>query len=349
MVDTVLSAVDGIRLRPGMYIGSTDTRGLHALLLQVIDTALLESRRGTAKHVRIELDGERATVEDDGRGIPPHTFDVMFSHLHGGPFDPFVDDPSTKRAGMFGTGLVVANALSSEFEITVWRDGRTFTQRFARGVPLGPVAAGDATTRTGTRLRCVPDPELFGSTTWDIGMLVDRCRELAALHAGVTITVDGERMHYASIVDHVRYLAGRDDLLDPLHVRGEHAGVKVEAAIAWSDRSVVQAFVNRHACSGPHVDALHSAVRIALGRRVKFPPRLSRGLVAELALELAQPLFKTMWRDALDNPEAADAVRAIVAPALVQHLDATPALLDWLLLECERDDKRAKRPRPPRR
>jgi DNA gyrase subunit B len=328
-----------------MYVGNTDDgSGMHHMLWEVLGNAVDEHLRGHATRIRVAIDRDRVTIEDDGRGIPPDRIELVMTTLHAGPAPaPHVH----LGRDMYGTGVAVACGLSRTFEVTVWQDGREWRQRFARGRARGGVENRGTTSRTGTRLRFAPDFTIFTRHRWDKPMITTRCRELAALIPGLALQIDDESFCYRDLADHVRHLARCEHLLDPLRVRAEHAGIGVDLAIAWTNhaRSEIRNFVN---CSpgvdGTHLQGMFAALHAVFGARVpslrrlsasRFRTKISRGMHAMLHVSLRDPRFGNPTREWLTNPEAGDAVRTLVERELARHLDETPALLDALLLQLE--------------
>src|SRR4051794_39164429 len=179
---TVLEGLEAVRRRPGMYIGGVDKAGLHHLLWEIVDNAVDEVMNGHATRiiVTLESDGRTMTVSDNGRGIPidihPKTgksaLEVIFTTLHaGGKFD---NDAYKVAGGLHGVGASVVNALSKSLVAQVRRDGLTYTQRFRRGKPLGPVEPGEPARGTGTTVTFTPDPEVFRDASFNAKKIAER-------------------------------------------------------------------------------------------------------------------------------------------------------------------------------
>jgi DNA gyrase/topoisomerase IV subunit B len=354
----ILTGVEAVRKRPGMYIGGLDSFGMHNMLWELVENSINEHlRAGTAGYVRITFDGDHAIVEDDGRGIAVEQaiddgralIELIMTELGGARL---VGPAPRPGPTMHGVGAAAVSALSSELEVEVWRNGRVYEQHFSRGKVLGPLEARGATTRTGTRVGFTPDFTMFERHAWDVAAVARRCRELAAITPRLTFIVEDEVVCYPDgLLDHVRLLTRGRRVVEPVHVRtnervkteyGDVTDVGVEAAIAWvdSDATELHGFVNQWPCpSGPHVEGMLAGLRTALGRRIakrrKVPPAVERGMVALLRVMLDDPRFGSFNRTRLQNEEAGDAVRNAVIAGFTAHAAANPAALDALLIHLE--------------
>ena len=345
----VLQGLEAIRRRPGMYVGDVDVSGLHNMLWEVIDNLVDEHLHGTATYVRVQIDGDTVIAEDDGSGIPvdriPHeptiseleaAFTRMSSH--------FFIHRSPHQRSFFG--LAVANALSASLEVEVWRDGRTYRQRHERGVPRTPVEDIGPTSRTGTRVTFTPDFTVFARHAWDVAAVARRLRSLAALTPGLTLIGPRGACRYPDgLVDHARHLAGSAARLhrDPIHLRGAHDGIEVEAALLWTDRPAARGvgFVNRQPSRGTHIQGLSAGVRRAFDLlapdRMKgvypaaFREVIAPGLLGLVRVVLDDPRFSYGKTRRLVDPEARVAVCEVVGSGLADALAQTPALRDRLL------------------
>ena len=334
----VLTGVEAIRKRPGMYVGDVGQAGMHACLWEVIGNAFDESIAGHGCQIDIAFAGSRVTVEDRGRGIPVEAIERVLTTLHAG--GAWRRDHVHLSPSLHGIGVVVACALASELEVTVWRDGHEYVQRFERGEPAGPVVRLGTTSRSGTRVSFVPDVTIFGDQSWDVAAVSSRCRTLAALWPNLAVSVDDETFCYGSLADLLAEVAGRD-LIDPLVVRFDRDDIIVQLGLAWTrDRtSSLEVLVNSSPCSqGTHVEGLHAALFEVLGPHLSLTPRrfrsrITRGLVAVLSVHLHHPSFGNPTRDWLRNPEVGALVHEVVTAALQRHLAEVPALLDALLLD----------------
>jgi DNA gyrase subunit B len=228
---TVLEGLEPVRLRPGMYIGSTGARGLHHLVYEVVDNAVDEALAGHNELVEVTIHpDDSVTVRDSGRGIPTDLLEdqdlpaltVVLTKLHAG--GKFGGDGYKVSGGLHGVGVSVVNALSEWLVATVCRDGKTYRQEFSRGVPTGDMElTGECSeTETGTTISFLPDPEIFDETEFDAAVLSTRMRETAFLTRGLKIVLRDERA--GGKTEEYRYEGGISDFVghinankDPLH------------------------------------------------------------------------------------------------------------------------------------
>jgi DNA gyrase subunit B len=194
---TVLEGLEAVRLRPGMYIGSTDVKGLHHLVWEVVDNSIDEHLAGYCQNIEVIIHKDNSiSVQDDGRGIPtaPHpklkisTLEVVLTVLHaGGKFDK---DTYKVSGGLHGVGV---NALSAHLRAEVHREGKIFVQEFSEGKSLGDIQIIGESTKTGTKITFRPDPTIFEDLTYNHGTLAQRLRELAFLNSGLKLRMIDER------------------------------------------------------------------------------------------------------------------------------------------------------------
>ncbi|HIE33182.1 MAG TPA: DNA gyrase subunit B, partial [Thermodesulfobacteriaceae bacterium] len=258
----VLSGLEGVRVRPAMYIGSTGPDGFHHLLWEVLDNSVDEALAGYCNQIQVVLNADgSATVEDNGRGIPVDihpqegisALEVVMTRLHaGGKFERAVYKVS---GGLHGVGVSVVNALSEWLVAEVYREGFIYRQSYRRGIPDGPVEKIGRTKRTGTRVTFKPDPEIFGELEFDYEVVKNRLRELAFLNPEVKFILRDERtgaeetFHFkGGLSEFVKYLNRKREPIHRkiIHLSGERDLVKVEVALQYHTgyTETVYAYVN---------------------------------------------------------------------------------------------------------
>ncbi len=248
---TVLEGLEAVRKRPGMYIGSTDQRGLHHLVYEVVDNAVDEALGGYCDTIRVHIGTDNVvTVEDNGRGIPvdiqPQTgrpaLEVVMTILHAG--GKFGGGGYKVSGGLHGVGVSVVNALSTWLRAEVRREGKLWVQEYERGVPKGPMQAVGKAVGTGTRISFLADATIFESLDYQYDVLLQRFREMAYLTKGLRITFvddrqDREHTFYfeGGIVSFVRHLNQNRQPIHsrPLYVDKQVNGTAVEIALQYND------------------------------------------------------------------------------------------------------------------
>ncbi|KAK9825345.1 hypothetical protein WJX81_000022 [Elliptochloris bilobata] len=347
----VLEGLDPVRKRPGMYIGSTGQRGLHHLVYEILDNAIDEVQAGHADTVQVELDLDSrwVTVSDNGRGIPTDThpatgrsaLETVLTVLHAG--GKFGGDDSGYRVsgGLHGVGVSVVNALSEHLEVTVWRSGREYQQRFERGRPASELESRrlprGAPLRTGTCVRFLYDAAVFAAT--------------AAFDAETAPEGEGWEVLACpgGLRDYVTYLnRDRQPMHAPIFLSEEVDGVGVEAALQWcsdgySDNLV--GFVNsvKTLDGGTHLDGLKAALTRtlnAVGRKTKalkegdanlVGDHIREGLATVLAVRVPNPEFEGQTKTRLGNPEVRKLVDGVIASGVADALEAEPAIASSVL------------------
>ena len=339
----ILEGLDPVRKRPGMYIGSTDKRGLHHLVYEIVDNSIDEAMAGFCNKIEVTLTREgSARVRDNGRGIPTginkqtgkSTLEVAISMLHAG--GKFGGGGYKVSGGLHGVGVSVVNALSTRLIATVARNGRIVTQEYARGIPQCPVHEIGKTDETGTTIEFFPDPEIFESVEFDYDVLRVRFREMAFLNRGIHITLTDERRdpvvqhdyHYeGGIVSFVDYLnQGKTTLLEhPIYVYGEKDMEIVEVALQYNDRydSTIFSFANNINTveGGTHETGLRSALTRSINDYARKYNLLKEkdenltgddvreGLVAVISVKLPEPQFEGQTKNQARQQLYADADR----------------------------------------
>lgn len=353
----VLSGLEGVRARPAMYIGSTDTSGFHHLLWEVLDNAIDEVLAGYATEIKITLhkDGS-ASCEDNGRGIPidihPEekisALELVMTRLHAGAkFDRRIYKVS---GGLHGVGVSVVNALSEWLIAEVYRDEKIYRQVYQRGVPQGPVELVGKIKKRGTLITFKPDPEIFGSQEFDLETVQRRIKELAYLNPEVKIYLTDERIgfsekyHYkGGIVELVKSLNAKKEIIHSkiIYLSGEKDNVKVETAIQYNTgyTETVYSYVNNiHTKEGgTHLIGFRTALTKAVNRYLsedKVPKQMKikvegedvrEGLCAIISLKVPEPQFEGQTKMKLGNSEVKPIVESIVYEGLLKFFEENPS------------------------
>ena len=353
----VLEGLEAVRKRPSMYIGSIDGRGLHHLVYEVVDNSIDEALAGYCDSIDVFInpDGSIA-VQDNGRGIPvdmhskyrKSALEVVMTILHaGGKFDKTSYKVS---GGLHGVGVSVVNALSEWMEVEVKRDGKTYFQRYERGIPVGDVSVIGEGKGTGTRSKFRPDARIFETTEFKYDTLSTRLRELAFLNRGIRIsitdakTLDGQHdvfEYEGGIVSFVQYLNKNRTVLHekPIYFEREKDGTIVEIAMQYTDSyaEYVYSFVNNintHE-GGTHLVGFKAALtrvandyikknNLAKGDLKLSGEDIREGLTAIISLKLTEPQFEGQTKTKLGNSEVKGIVESLVSESLSEFLEENP-------------------------
>jgi DNA gyrase subunit B len=357
---TVLEGLEAVRKRPGMYIGSTGTRGLHHLIYEVMDNAVDEALAGECDHVEITIHPDSSvTVTDNGRGIPVDIMkkegkpaaEVVLTVLHAG--GKFGDGGGYKvSGGLHGVGVSVVNALTEKLELTIWRDGHEWTQTYERGVPQAPLAKGSKTDRRGTQITFQPDLEIFETIDYDQSVLEQRFREMAFLTKGLRIDFVDERgetfresfKYDGGIVDFVHYLhsQGTRDAIHKkvIYLADEGEVGEVEVAMQWNSsyQESLLSFannINTHE-GGSHLSGFRSALTRTLNAYARQKGLLKEkdenlqgedvreGLTAIISVKVQDPQFEGQTKTKLGNPPVEGFVQAAVNRCLADFMEENP-------------------------
>ena len=357
---TVLEGLEAVRKRPGMYIGSTGPRGLHHLIYEVVDNAVDEALAGECDLVEIAIHPDASvTVIDNGRGIPVDVMEkqgrpaaeVVLTVLHAG--GKFGDGGGYKvSGGLHGVGVSVVNALAEWLELTVWRDGHEWRQRYERGVPTGPLVKGERTDRRGTRISYLPDLEIFETIDYEHSTLEQRFREMAFLTRGLRIDFAddrGEGSHSS-----FRYEGGIRDFVAYLHSQGTREPLHkkiafledssdigdVEVALQWngSYQESLLSFannINTHE-GGAHLSGFRSALTRTINAYARAKGLLKEkeenlqgedvreGLTAIISVKVPEPQFEGQTKTKLGNPPVEGFVQQAVNRGLSEFLEENP-------------------------
>lgn len=364
----ILTGLEPVRLRPGMYIGSTGPDGLHHLVYEVVDNSIDEALAGHCSRITVTILPENIVrVRDDGRGIPVDVhpeegisaLEVVMTRLHaGGKFDKATYKVS---GGLHGVGVSVVNALSEYCEVSVDLGGQRYRQRYRRGVAETPVAKIGETTTTGTQVEFRPDAEIFDTTVFSFDTLSQRLRELAFLNKGLTIGIsdqrgESERCHEfrfdGGVEEFVRYLNKNKKPIQPQPVYFEAArdDVEMEVAIEYNEgfNEIVFSFVNNINTreGGTHLSGFRGALTRTLNeylKQSKLAKKLDdslsgddvrEGLTAVVSVKVMNPQFEGQTKAKLGNSEVRGIVESQVNESLTHYLDEHPRVVDAVLEKC---------------
>ncbi|MCI2424872.1 DNA topoisomerase (ATP-hydrolyzing) subunit B [Candidatus Acetothermia bacterium] len=354
----VLEDLEAVRLRPGMYIGSTGEAGLMHLIEEIVDNSIDEALAGYCSEIKVTVHRNNSvTVSDNGRGMPVgihkesgiNTVELVLTTLHsGGKFDNTTYKVS---GGLHGVGLSVVNALSSYLQISVSREGKIYRQEFTRGVPNGKLEIVGETNTTGTSITFLPDTEIFHEICYNFSKLAHRLKELAYLNSGLVILLDNEiagvsrRFQFkGGIVAFVKDLATGRKFVHPkpIFIAGETAGIVVEMALLFTDayNESIFSFVNNINTEegGTHLLGFKSALTKFFndyGREKKIirkdEPNLKgedfrEGLVAIINIKHPNPEFEGQTKAKLGNPEVHEIVASIIHEKLVLLFTKQPSI-----------------------
>ena len=368
---TALEGLEAVRLRPGMYIGSTDEKGLHHLVYEVLDNSIDEHMAGHCSHIEVFINEDNSIlVCDNGRGIPTgmhqklqkSALEVVMTVLHaGGKFDKQTYQVS---GGLHGVGVSCVNALSEYLKAEVHREGQIFVQEYSKGIPTSSVDVVGKTDVTGTKVTFAPDSTIFDSLVYSYETLSKRLRELAYMNKGLHLSItdkretdeNGEYIHETFIseggllefVEHIDLKSGRDVLIKPpVHVNGQQDNVIVEVAFQYnrSYRENIRSYVNNINTieGGTHVNGFRRAITHVLKKygetkdlftkaKVKISSEDFReGLTAIVSVKIPEPQFKGQTKGELGNSEVTSIVSACVRNALEIFLEENPASAKLLM------------------
>lgn len=358
----ILEGLEAVRKRPGMYIGSTSSRGLHHLVYEIVDNSVDEALAGYCKNINVTINGDNSiTVIDDGRGIPVGinhkaglpAVEVVFTILHAG--GKFGGGGYKVSGGLHGVGASVVNALSNWLEVTIYHEGKIYRQRYERGKTIYKLKViGECEPeKTGTMVHFLPDDTIFEETVFDYDVLKTRIREIAFLTKGIRITLKALRLeepvekvfHYeGGIKEFVQYLNKSKTPLyeDIMYFEGTVNGVMVEVAMQHNDSYTenTYGFVNNITTpeGGTHIVGFRNALTKTFNEYAhknkllkENEPNLTgedirEGLTAIVSVKIEDPQFEGQTKQKLGNSEARGAVDSVVSNNLELYLEQNPSV-----------------------
>ena len=352
----VLEGLEPVRLRPGMYIGSTSERGLHHLVYEVVDNSVDEALAGRCDYIKVIVSKDNIiTVEDDGSGIPvkehptthKSTLETVLTVLHaGGKFD---DKAYQFSGGLHGVGVSVVNALSEYLIAEVKRDGHIYKMTFSRGEVTSELEVIGDTKETGTKITFKPDAEIFDTTIFDRKTLENRFREMAFLNKGVEIIFEDQREDFSEsfkfdggISEFVKYLnRNKTPIMDVIpHFDGMQEDIEVEVSFQYTDgysENILTYANNIHTLEGgTHLSGFRSALTRTVNdyaRNFKFIKEnednlqgedIREGITAIISVKISEPQFEGQTKAKLGNSEVRGAVDTFVSQKLQAFLEENP-------------------------
>jgi DNA gyrase subunit B len=354
----VLEGLEAVKKNPAMYIGSTDERGLHHLVYEVVDNSIDEALAGYCTKITVTLNKDGSvTVADNGRGIPTAIHkkynksgvELVMTTLHaGGKFDSQAYKVS---GGLHGVGVSCVNALSSWLEITVERNGKAYYQKYDHGFPVAPLEEKGSTSTTGTIVRFLPDPKIFETVEFNYDTILNRLKELAFLNAGLEIEVSEESScrkdvykYDGGLREFVKYINRNKTPLHetPIYFQGERDSVDVEVAIQYTDGYTENIFtfannINTHE-GGTHLSGFKGALTRVMNDYGKANKLFNNedfslsgedcreGITAVISCKIRRPQFEGQTKTKLGNSEVRGIVESLTNDKLSEFFEETPAV-----------------------
>lgn len=354
----VLEGLEAVRKRPGMYIGSTSSRGLHHLVYEIVDNSIDEALAGYCKNIDVVINEDNSImVVDDGRGMPTgihpkmgkSTVEVIMTVLHAG--GKFGGGGYKVSGGLHGVGASVVNALSEWCEVTVKREGSIWQQKYSRGNVLCELSEIGETDDQGTQVHFKPDSEIFEETVYDFDILSHRLRELAFLNKGISITLTDKReeldkvenyFYEGGIKEFVAYLNRNKEVLysEPIYIEGERDGMVVEISLQYNDSysENLYSFANNIDTieGGTHLSGFKTALtRVVNDYAKKFGhikendknlsgEDIREGLTAVISVKISEPQFEGQTKTKLGNSEVRGVVDSILGEGVSVFLEENP-------------------------
>ncbi len=361
----VLEGLEPVRLRPAMYIGGVDIRGLHHLLWEIVDNSVDEFLSQECDKITVSLhkDGQSITVQDNGRGIPvgkhpkvkKSTLEVILTTLHAG--GKFSNKNYARSGGLHGVGSSVVNALSEEMVATVRRDGHEYVQRYKRGKPTTPVKKTKPTRGTGTSIFFRPDNGIFRRTNFNAETIRQHLEDISYIHGGLTIVFKDETKGETHELSHPEGISSYLDKIieegqkKPVHevmfsAEKDDGDARVECVLRWTESTdeQVRSYVNgiRTRSGGTHESGLKTGIAKAVRNYIdvhNFKQKgvtlttddIREGVVAVLSVFHGDPMFQGQTKERLNNPEMNQTVDSLVRPALETWLNNNPSVADAIL------------------
>jgi DNA gyrase subunit B len=352
----ILEGLEAVRKRPSMYIGNTDEAGLHHLVYEVVDNSIDEAMAGYCTEIDIKIHTDNSvTVIDNGRGIPVDLHEkegvpaaeVVLTKLHaGGKFD---NDTYKVSGGLHGVGISVVNALSEQLDMTIWKNGNIYNQKFSKGKKITELEIIGSTDQNGTKIHFSPDITIMSSNNFNYEVLSRRMRELAFLNKGIKISIEDERsdeknsfFYEGGIKTYVEFLNKHCSAVhDPIIIEGTDGDVYVEVAIQYNDtfNEKIYTFANNINTSegGYHLSGFKGALTRTLNnyanseslpknQRTKISgDDVREGLSAIISVKLKEPKFEGQTKTKLGNSEVKGIVESLVNEKLAIYLEENPA------------------------
>ncbi len=354
----ILEGLEAVRKRPGMYIGSTGSRGLHHLVYEVVDNSIDEALAGYCKNIVVTIHKDNSiTVEDDGRGIPTDihpkvgkpAVEVALTMLHAG--GKFNNDAYKVSGGLHGVGVSVVNALSEKLEVIVKQHGKIYRQIYERGVPKTDLEVIGETEETGTTITFKPDKEIFEETVFDYDVLAQRLRELAFLNKGINIKLIDERdgkeeafNYEGGIISFVKYLNRNKEVLhdEPIYMEAKNTEYEVEVCMQYNDSYTenIFSFANNIDTreGGTHLVGFKAALTKVINDYARKygiikdneknlqGEDVREGLTAIVSVKLKNPQFEGQTKTKLGNSEMRSIVENVVTEKLSAFLEENPSV-----------------------
>ncbi len=363
----VLEGLDPVRKRPGMYIGSTDKRGLHHLITEIVDNSIDEALAGYCDHVEVCLNKDGScTVVDNGRGIPcgmhptehKSAVEVVLTKLHAG--GKFGGEGYKISGGLHGVGLSCVNALSEWLEVTVYQNGKIHEQMYRRGIPQYDLKVTGDTKKTGTTVTFMPDSEIFETLEFDFSEIKSRFREIAFLNKGLTISVEDNRgeepvreryQYIGGIVEFVDYLNKNKENIfpSPVYVNVINKTNEVEIAFQYNNgyNEIINSYANNINTEegGTHLTGFKNSLTKIINdygksnKLLKDSDKLSgddirEGLTAIVSVKLMNPQFEGQTKTKLGNSEMSKIVADAMQEKFGEYLEENPVVARELILKC---------------